>query len=313
MRILFLSLLFSLLFQLSFSQKPVFPEEDMARLKEYEDTIALLSYAIINDSFPENRFGATKKLIPTLVAALKTPNSFRYPFSRVQSISIQYPADSSFRVFTWQLYVDVDEYRYYGAIQLNTPELKLFPLIDRSFDVQEVEYDVLPPDKWYGALYYNIMPFLTPQGPKYLLFGYDAYSFFNKRKVIDVLSFQDGTPFFGAPVFYEETEGGSTRVSNRLLFEYAAEASVKCNFDPVMGMIVVDHLIEVGGLYEGQGPTRIPDGSYEAYQLANGVWKHIPMLENTILDEPPRPFPVLENSKEVDILGRKKKGERVKE
>ncbi|MFZ2899336.1 MAG: hypothetical protein WA004_11975 [Saprospiraceae bacterium] len=308
MRILLL-ISFSFLFlPSSFSQKPVLPEEDMAKLKLYEDTIALLSYAIINDSFPENRFGATKKLIPTLVAALKTPNSFHYPFSRVQSISLQYPADSTFRIFTWQLYVDVNEYRYYGAIQLNNSELKLFPLIDRSFDVKEVEYDVLPPDQWYGALYYNIKPFQTPQGMKYLLFGYDAYSFFNKRKVIDVLSFEGEQPRFGAPVFHASTDDGGTRISNRLLFEYTAEASIKCNFDPVMDMIVVDHLIEVGGMHEGQGPTKIPDGTYEAYQLANGIWQYIPKLDNTIVDEPPRPFPVLESDKELDIFGRKKKG-----
>ena len=307
MRIVCLVLLIGVLFSVTlYGQKPVIPEAELAQLKEYEDTIALLSYAIINDSFPENRFGATKKLIPTLVKALKTPNSFHYPFSRVQSISILYSPDSTFRIFTWQLYVDVNEYRYYGAIQLNSAELQLFPLVDRSFDVEEVEYDVLPADKWYGALYYGIKPFDTPQGSKYLLFGYDAYSFFNKRKVIDVLSFVEGKPQFGAPVFYREEGESGVSVRNRLLYEYSAEAAIKCNFDPVYEMVVVDHLEEMGGLYEGQGTTWIPDGSYEGYQLMNGIWKYIPMLENQLMDEPPRPFPILEGEGEKDILGRKK-------
>lgn len=307
MRILISGLLaFMLLSPVLQGQKPAIAEADLPKLKEWEDTISLLSFAIINDSFPENRFGATKKMIPTLVQALKTPNSFQYPFSRAQSISIQYPEDSTFRVFTWQLYVDVDEYRYFGAIQMNTGELQLFPLIDRSFDVEEVEYEVLPADKWYGALYYGVKSFDTPQGKKYLLFGYDAFSFFNKRKVIDVLSFPDGKPQFGAPVFFNEEKEGGVKVRNRLLFEYTAEASVKCNYDPLMEMVVVDHLVEVGGFYEGQGATKIPDGSYEGYQLIDGIWKNISMLENTIVDEPPRPFPVLDGDDGVDILGRKK-------
>ena len=307
MKVVFLSVLFGILFSAAASgQKPVIAEKDLAQLKEWEDTIALLSFAIINDSFPENRFGATKKLIPTLVQALKTPNSFHYPFSRVQSISIQYPEDSTFRIFTWQLYVDVDEYRYYGAIQMNSGDLNLFPLVDRSFDVQEVEYEVLPPEKWYGALYYGIKPFDSPQGRKYLLFGYDAFSLFNKRKVIDVLSFSQGKPQFGAPVFYTQEKEGGLIIRNRMLFEYAAEAAIKCNFDPVLEMVVVDHLQEVGGLYEGQAVSKIPDGTYEAFQLTDGVWKNIPMLENQLMDEPPRPFPILEGGDGVDILGRKK-------
>jgi hypothetical protein len=256
MRILISSLLaLMLLSPVLQGQKPAIAEADLPKLKEWEDTISLLSFAIINDSFPENRFGATKKMIPTLVQALKTPNSFQYPFSRAQSISIQYPEDSTFRVFTWQLYVDVDEYRYFGAIQMNTGELQLFPLIDRSFDV---------------------------------------------------LSFPDGKPQFGAPVFYNEEKEGGVKVRNRLLFEYSAEASVKCNYDPLMEMVVVDHLVEVGGFYEGQGATKIPDGSYEGYQLIEGIWKNISMLENTIVEEPPRPFPVLDGDDGVDILGRKK-------
>jgi hypothetical protein len=291
------------------AQKPVIPDEELARLNTYEDTIALLAYAIIHDSLPEHRFGATKKLIPTLVAALKTPNSFHYPFSRVQSISIQYPQDSSFRIFTWQLYVDVNEYRYYGAIQMNKEDLQLFPLIDRSFDVAEVKSDILPPDKWYGALYYNVKEFDTPQGKKYLLFGYDAYSFFNKRKVIDVLSFPGGKAQFGAPVFQIETEGGPA-VRNRLLFEYAADAMFTCNFDIVTNMIVHEHLIEIGGLHEGQETSYIPDGSYEGYRLVNGIWENIPFLENQIMDEPPRPYPILENPEQLDILGRKQKSQK---
>jgi hypothetical protein len=288
------------------AQHPLIPEADWAQLKEYEDTIGLLSFATINDSLPEYRFGATRKLIPTLVQALKIPNSFHYPFSRVQSISIQYPADSTFRIFTWQLYVNENEYRYYGAVQLNSEELKLFPLIDRSYEVQEVAHEVLPPDQWYGALYYNVMGFDTPEGRMYLLFGYDAFSFFNKRKVIDVLSFPEGQARFGAPVFYHQDDEGSLSVRNRLLFQYTAEAAIKCNFDPVYDMIVVDHLIEIGELYEGQGPTMIPDGSYEGYRLANGIWQHVPMLEHQILDEATRPFPVLEQGNDRDILGRKK-------
>ncbi|MCB0640113.1 MAG: hypothetical protein KDC44_00675 [Phaeodactylibacter sp.] len=280
-------------------------EEDRVALKAYEDTIALLSFAVINDSLPEHRFGATKKLIPTLVKALKCKNSFHYPFKRVQSISIQYPADSTFRIFTWQLYVDENESRYYGAIQMNSEDLQLFPLYDRSAEVQQPEFEILDNEHWYGALYYNLIPFDSYQGRKYLLFGYDRYSFFQKRKIVDVLSFPNGKPVFGAGVFVESDPEKGQLIRNRLVLEYYAEASIKLNYDQFLNLIVFDHLITIGGVAD-QGPTKVPDGSYSAYEQREGIWVYVPKVFHEVLDEAPRPEPVLDDKKKIDLFGNQK-------
>jgi hypothetical protein len=50
-------------------------------------------------------------------------------------MSILSPPDSSFRIFTWQLFVNDSTYRHYGAIQMNQKELKLFALRDKSFEM----------------------------------------------------------------------------------------------------------------------------------------------------------------------------------
>jgi len=278
--------------------------ETLEKLNQKEDTLALLAYAIVNDSLPEHRFGTCRVFIPKLVEALKTENSFQYPFDRVKAVSIQYPADSSFRIFTWQLYVDTSDYRYYGAIQMNTPELNLFPLADRSYNLKsDPEQAILTPEEWYGALYYNIREVKGPKGKYYLLFGYDGYSFFHKRKLIDVLTFQpNGKPQFGAPVFVHEKKGSPAMTKNRVMLEYSSEASVKLSYEETMEMIVFDHLITMGGVY-GQGESNFPDGSYEAYELKGGLWKHKAMLPVTPMDQAPRPSPVLDTRKK-DILGK---------
>jgi hypothetical protein len=290
----------------AFSQKAgKIDNASFAQLKEYEDTLGLCGFLVINDSLPEERFASCKKLITTLKTALKLPNSFNYPFEQIKSVSIQYPADSTFRIFTWQLYVDKDDYRYYGAIQMNSPDLKLIPLIDRSVDVQSEEYDILQPDKWYGSLYYNVKQFATPTGNQYLLFGYDGFSFFNKRKLVDVLSFKDGKPSFGAPVFVQhDSLGNEIAVRNRLLFEYSAEASFKMNFDEAYGLILYDHLMTMAGSY---GPTMVPDGTYEGYKLTNGRWEWVEKYWNEVMDEAPRPEPVLDNRRGQDVFGKEKK------
>jgi len=276
------------------------------KIKTYEDTLGLMSFLVVNDSLPENRFASCKKLITTLVQALKIEDSFHYPFSRLHSVSILYPPDSTFRVFTWQLYVDKDDYRYFGTIQMNSPGLKLIPLIDRSFEVNDVTQEILTPDKWYGALYYNIRQFDTDEGLKYLLFGYDGYSFFNKRKLVDVLTIGNGTATFGAPVFVKQDSTlTQPQLSNRLLMEYSAEASCGMNFDETYDMVLFDHLIPMGGNY-GQGMTMVPDGSYEGYRLENARWHWLEKVFHQTQEDAPRPEPILDE-RGKDIFGKTKK------
>lgn len=277
---------------------------DLQAMAAEEDTLGLLAYAFVNDSLEENRFLAVRAFIPKLVSALKKPGSFSYPFQQLNSVSIQYAADSTFRIFTWQLYVDKDTYRYYGAIQMNSDELKLFPLVDRSFEMEQenLEALVLSADRWYGAVYYNLHTVAYGGQTYHLLFGFDGYEFFRKRKVVDVLRFVDGKPVFGAPVFVKQENDGSFTEKRRLLLEYSAAASVRLNYDPALDLLMFDHLTMGGGDYD-EGPVQIPDGTYEAYRLSNGKWEYVEKVFDQILDEAPRPNPVLNGRNGKDLMG----------
>lgn len=281
-------------------------EEDWAKLRQVEDSLGVLGHAIVNDSIAENRFGSVYSFIPMLVRALKTPHSFHYPFGRLNTVSIQYAADSTFRIFTWQLFVDKDDYRYFGAIQMNSPELKLFPLRDRSFEFQgNLEQAVFTPEDWFGAIYYKVYTVTEGPQPHYLLFGFDGHEYFRKRKYIDVLTFdEDGQPRFGAPVFHlpDPAGGDQTVPQNRIVLEYSAEASVRCNYDEALGIVIYDHLMTISGNY-GEGPTNVPDGTYEGFELEDGRWRYIERVFNEELDEAPRPEPVLD-VRTRDLLGR---------
>ena len=279
--------------------------EALERLHTGEDTLALLAYAVVNDSIEQERFAACRTLITALVRTLKVENSFKYQFDRLKSVSIMAPPDSSFRIFTWQLFVNDSTYRYYGAIQMNSRDLKLYPLFDRSFELDDRPvFEQLPADRWYGALYYNLRQFDLREGRKYLLFGYDAYAFFEKRKVIDVLSFdKNGAPVFGAPVFNKPE---SKEPEQRLLFEYSSEASIRVNWDEQYQMVLFDHLIPVPSPF-GRGITYVPDGSYDGLRFEKGRWKYQDKVFNDVMEEAPRPEPVLDGRQGKDIIGREKK------
>ncbi|MEM9921831.1 MAG: hypothetical protein AAF990_27250, partial [Bacteroidota bacterium] len=272
------------------TSKSIINPEDHVTLHTYEDTLGFLGFAFVNDSLPETRFAAVRKFIPTLVKALKVKNSFSYPFERLRTVSIQYDPDSTFRIFTWQLFVDDNTYRYFGAIQMNTPELELFPLMDRSANMTAVDVQELKNDNWYGNLYYKIQPFDSPEGRRYLLFGMEYYDFHTRRKLIDVLSFDEsGKPYFGANVFSSDSQPDRFDSKKRIILQYSAQANISSNFNESMGIVVFDHLKTIS---LPSGPTAIPDGSYEGLQLQEGKWVHIEKLFNQVSDEAPRPEPV---------------------
>ncbi|MCB0661817.1 MAG: hypothetical protein KDC24_03675 [Saprospiraceae bacterium] len=287
------------------AQTPQPEIENLETIQTLEDTLAILSFAMVNDSTPVKRFASCQKFIKTLVQALKNENSFYYPFERIRTVSIIYPPDSTFRIFSWQLYVDINEYHYYGTIQMNEPELKMYPLIDRSGQVSNPESAILKKDNWYGALYYNVLPFPDSSG-QYLLFGYDAFEFFNKRKFVDVLSFKTGEPVFGAPVFEKEVKKDETKIVDRFVLEYGSDAKVKLNYDKSLNMIVFDHLVLMASPYPDQDFMNVPDGDIDGMYYEDKIWKFKPRIYDQILEEPPRPAPVLDDNKK-DIFGKDQK------
>jgi len=276
------------------------------QLMAAEDSLFLLAKSVVNDTLAERRFAACKSLSEGLAQCLKTQNSFHYPFTRMESLSILAPQDSSFRIFTWQMFVNDSVYEYFGLIQMNQTESTLFSLTDRSIDMDPPPMqEALPPDQWYGVLYYKLKQFDTDKGRKYLLLGYDAYQFFDKRKLVEVLSFdKNGQPEFGAPVF--EFEAGRESRQHRIIFDYSAEARVKVNWDDEYKMILCDHLIPLSSPF-GRGMTYVPDGSYDGFKLEKGKWVFVNKVFNDVQEEAPRPVPVLDSGRGKDIMGREKK------
>src|SRR5690606_4119342 len=108
-----------------------------------------------------------------LVAVLKSPRSFSIGFDSLRMVSIQYAPDRSFRIFSWHIRLNDGSYRYFGTIQMNTPDgsLKLFPLVDHSAAIQHPDTDILNYKKWLGCQYYRITDLAGAPGV-YLLLGW---------------------------------------------------------------------------------------------------------------------------------------------
>ena len=273
-------------------------------LQLYEDSLVALSTTVMQDTSRDNRISAFKQFEEVLEQALSQSNSFDYPFEKLEAVSIQKPKDNSFRIFTLQLYVDANEYKYFGAIQMNTPELNWRKLTDQSDEIESLNYEKLGADNWYGAVYYNLLECEDKKGKYYLLFGFDGYSLYNRRKLVDVLRINGDRISFGDSVFAEIEEGRRPITQNRLVMEYSAEAAIKLNYDPALEVIIFDHLRTVGSPYPGVEDTNIPDGTYQGYKYKKGQWVYQEKLFDVIMEEPLFPQPILDNRKSKDIFGK---------
>jgi hypothetical protein len=326
------SALFLLLITMaSFSQKmkmpkgesrPVITQDiskaDLQKMRAMQDTLHKLSNLMVFDSVPDVRRKACYDFIPKLVTALKLDNSFFFPFDSFETISKVYPADSSFRIFTWQVLMTTPIkiasknsktgrdtvfqkpiVRYYGVIQMRSKQLKMFPLFASDTLPYGTE-KILGPKNWLGQLYYNMMQETVNGKNYYTLFGYEVPDLLTRRKIIDILTFDEqGQPRFGAPMFWfkydDSTSNKTGDTLSRFYIEYKYDATPVLNYDKELEMIVFDHVAPPNDKSKGASFTYVPDGTYEGFKWINNHWQWIEKVFTFAINEddnPPIPAPL---------------------
>lgn len=241
---------------------------NIKKLALYSDSLSRLGRKFVNDDTEMERSNANTEFIKTLVKALKIPHSYNFPFDSVKSISILNSPDNRFRIFTWHIAFDDGSYRFYGTVQMNTGDkLLMYPLGDYSPFIKHPEDTVTDNSKWFGAQYYKIIPVYTNQNPYYVLLGWKGYTAKATKKVIEVMSFKDGRPVFGLPVF-----DGNGKTRKRIVFEYTRQASMLLKYEIEQHLIVFDHLSPPDKKMKDATEFYGPDLSYSGYKFKNGKW-----------------------------------------
>lgn len=253
---------------LSFSLKA---QQAPNQLNVFQDTLIKISANVTTATSDAQKMDMNGRFVKTLVEALKTPNSFSYPFDSLKNISVIKSSDQAFRILSWYVRLENGAYRYYGAIQMNTKNgpLKLYPLIDQTENLADPNV-ITNNQKWFGARYYEIVPVTSGNRlPYYILLGWKGNTEMTTKKVIDVLSFDKDVPVFGAPVF----DGKELKGKNRVIFEYAKSNAMTLKTDLKAGMIVFDHLAsfdpEIKGKFEYYGS----DGTFDGFRIIGGKLK----------------------------------------
>ena len=272
-------------------------------LQKREDSLKSFSRELIQGRSAEDRFKADSQFTTMFVRALKVKNSFYFPFDSLVTISRLSPKDSSFKIFTWQLVVNDDVTRQHGAIQMRTADgsLRLFPLIDKTDVIKNIDDTISNNFWWIGAVYYKIIEKKAFGKDYYTLLGFDENNLNSNKKIIEVLTFKDGEPVFGGSFFSFRDNNIKKRSFARYIMEYKKNASPRLTYDPDIDMIVYEHLISETG-EPNKKYTYIPDGDYEGLKWKDGKWVYIEKVFNqkTPEGQEPVPHPIRDDKGNID-------------
>jgi hypothetical protein len=196
---------------------------------------------------------------------------FNHKFEDLRYLGQITSPDSLIKIITWNLVLDSAQSRYFcyfirkhGSVTRN----KIYRLT-ASYKEDPIRTDnIYSEHDWYGALYYDIKPFISDNKSYWILLGIDYGNPFVSRKIIDVLSFTtDNSIIFGRKLF-----ACGDNIKFRDVFEYASNAMMSLRFKSDSS-IVFDHLVPFSPEMTGNHQFYGPDYSYDAYNLENSLWR----------------------------------------
>ena len=239
-------------------------------IKEYEDTLLVLSNSIMYGETIEIREKANVGFVSELKEVMKFKESYIYPFGSLKTISILNPDDKSFRLFNWILPKGNGTNKYFAFIILPNSDNgynQIIELKHTETDLFNFETTIYNNENWYGSLYYKIISPKKKKNQHYTLLAWNGNNPESIIKIIDVLEIKNQKATFGKDIFIKGED-----TTKRIVVEYNRNTSASVNFDADKNRIVLDHLVPLKENQEGFNQFYVTDGSYDCFLYKNGRW-----------------------------------------
>lgn len=266
--------------------------EEVQLLNTYRDSLKVITNKLYSSTTDSSKLKTNEELLVFLNRMIKQQGSYEYSFETVKDIGILTSPDGMFRIYNWNVPLKDGTHQYYGFIhkkQIQTRKVGLFKKITTEryevFELNDVSDKISNPEnyvsdnkRWYGMLYYSIIPKKSKnKKTAYTLLGWDGNDNFSKKKIIDVLTFNNkGLPVFGGSIF--NTEKG---LRKKVVFEYNATCTMTLKYDVKKDSIVFDHLVPTEPHLEGQHQYYCTDFTYDGYGFKNGRWNFGELIHAT--------------------------------
>lgn len=269
MKITFIILFFLLIANECISQQ-------LNSLPQIEDSINTHFAILLKQPSDSLKMNTNKKIIDLFETALNTSGSNIYEFKKIRNIANLKSSDGQIKIINWNIPFTDGTFKYFAFFQY-TPakgQPKVFKCEDKSSTILNPLTTMLPPENWYGALYYKLIETKYNNLTIYTLLGWDGNDNFTNKKLVETFFIENEKIVFGPPVFKLEKV-----TQNRLIFEYAEQAKMMLRFDEKINLIVWDHLSPSQPQFTGQYMYYGPDLSQDGLVFSEGNWILKPNLD----------------------------------
>jgi hypothetical protein len=213
----------------------------------------------------------------TFIRILDDPETFTHPFKSLTFCTLT-SSDKHIRLFNWNLPYRDGTHKYFCFLLVRDLEKKAhvwYELEDALHEPEKLEQRFLTPDKWLGALYYDIVPMTSKgRGDTYTLIGWDGKDNLTTRKIIDAVTITGDKIRLGANLFELNNE-----THKRVILEYSNDVSASVKYYPKKDCIVMDHLSPKNPMMTGIYADYGPDGTYSLLILKKGKWLYMDEID----------------------------------
>jgi hypothetical protein len=270
---------------LLFSPFMLSAQGNLFSLTAEEDSLVSLFREIRQSEDDQKKILLNEAVTEVFEDILGDENAFNYPFDSLKYVGKLQSEDKLVRIFTWNIMLTDNSYRYYGFVQYKKgSRIVVTRLDDRSSSLSDPENASLSAEDWFGALYYKLIEVSDKRRRFYTLLGWRGNNTLTTQKVIDVMYFgYAGHPRFGTPLFsmvYEKYPGIKRNIKKkRVVFEYSARVNMSLTWDTQLKMIVFDHLAPQDIYLKGNYRFYGPDFTHDALTFKDGKWNHIENID----------------------------------
>lgn len=236
-----------------------------------EELLGTLYGRLVNNFNDTVRIRVNDSIKVIVDSYVRSDSVFNHRFSGLRYLGQIMSPDSAIKIVTWNLVLGNSPGKYYCYIIKKGAKGEKNRVYTLASDYREsginkdTTYSI--PD-WYGALYYEVRPYMTNNIKCWILLGIDYGNQLISRKIIEVLSF---TPE-GALVLGKKWFEDDKKLRFREILEYGSSGMITLRFASEKS-IVFDHLVPFSPSQAGDRQYYGPDYSYDAYNLTDGIWK----------------------------------------
>jgi hypothetical protein len=230
---------------------------------ERENQLAELLDTLRNAKTDEAKLAANAAFDKLMETTLNEPTVFDINFTKLGTCGIIDSPDKLVRIVNWNVEL-ADQVQLYNGYVVTRPAVNKESRSIKLNYVRDIynpkPTEVVDNENWYGALYYQIVPFTEGNKDSYILLGWNGGGLNSNMKLLDVLSFTSKGVKFGQSIF--KTKEATLK---RVFFEHSSQVSMSLKYEKEYDRIIFDHLSPESPNLNGFYEYYFPDMSYDAF------------------------------------------------